>query len=130
MLLPHYLGKAFWIPWAVNFSLMMTSNVLTARCIGAHLCYEGDPFLGKHPSAAEIYSVRIAAFAAALSLARKAKLAGDDTWWHFETYFPLMAYGFDAWHDLEGTFEHLGQRNPAAARQEARARLMSDLPVR
>lgn len=126
--LRHRLGNSFWIPWTVNFGLMMTANALTARCLSAHQCYEGDLLLGKHPSVAEIYSVRIGLFAAAFTLARKSKLKGDDTFWHYGTYMPLMLYGVDAWHDLKETFEHSGDESPTAARQAARARLMNDSP--
>lgn len=100
------LGKSFWIPWAVNFSLLMTANALTTHCLAAHECIEADPIFGHHPPSAEVYGVRLAAFAVIFNIARKAKLRRDDTIWHYSTYMPMMLWGWDAFNDLAGTLTH------------------------
>lgn len=130
VLIAHHLGKEFWIPWAVSFGFMMTANALTAHCLSAHACYEGDPILGKHPSAGELYAIRLGTFAASFAIARRSKLKGDVTYWHYGTYLPLMAYGFDAYYDIKNTLEHGGDASQAAARQAARARLMNDVVLK
>lgn len=131
---PRRLGKNFWIPWAVNFGLMMTANALTAHCLAAHQCQEGDPILGKHPSAGEIYGLRLSTFALGFALARRSKLEGNSTLWHYGTYLPMMLYAVDTFHDVTDTVIHSGDRpsvpvSVSARRQVARARLMNDLPL-
>ncbi|HTT18068.1 MAG TPA: hypothetical protein VMG82_03930 [Candidatus Sulfotelmatobacter sp.] len=121
------LGKTFWISWSVNFGLMMTANTLTARCVAAHECIEADPIFGHHPSAAEVYSVRLAAFALAFHMARKQKLRRDDTLWHYTTYMPMMLYGWDAFNDVIGTLTHSGQKIRAPSLQPAHADVMYDI---
>jgi len=100
------LGKGFWVPWAVNFGLLMTANALTTHCLAAHECIEADPIFGHHPSSAEVYGVRLAAFTVIFHIARKAKLRRDDTIWHYSTYMPMMLWGWDALNDLTGTLAH------------------------
>ena len=133
VLLRRHLGRSFWIPWMVNFGLMMTANVSTVQCLASHQCQEGDPLVGRHPPAAQIYGVRTTLFAIVLAVAARSKLRGHETLWHYDTYAPMILYTIDTYHDLTDTAVSNGKVSPAggaSARETARARLMNDLPLR